>query len=137
MKKLTLGLLLATAAGAQAEESLLMQACQSSQNTLQTAKLVVLDNDKAAEATIVTVAIVRDAAVSGEEWGKMIDFANIVYGTPAMQDENTVKYIFERGDMSADGWFNLLSNVEAIFVAVRSTVEGYTKNNASVTVELN
>ena len=129
------GLLAATAA--HAEESLLMQVCQMAQNTAQNSTLVVLDNDKAGEATTVTVTIARNVAVSDEEWGKMREYATIVYGTPAIQDDNTVEFIFERRDMSADVWFDLLSNVEAIFVAVRSTVEGCTKNNACVTIELN
>jgi hypothetical protein len=127
-------LLIVTAASA--EESLLIQVCQWPQNTAQTIKLVILDNDKAGEATMVTVTIARDVAVSDEEWVKMLAFVQTVYGTPIMQDNTTVKFIFERHDMSVDAWFNLLSNVEAIFVAVRSMVEGCTKNNACVTIEL-
>jgi hypothetical protein len=132
MKKLTLGLLLVTVSGMYGEESLLTLACQSVHNTEETTKLVIFDIDKAHEATVVTVTIVRDSAVSDEDWIRMFDFAKLVYGEPTMQEDGMVKFSFERGEMSADAWFNLLSNLEQTFVAVRSTVEG----SASVTVEL-
>ncbi len=135
-KKISLCMSLLVVTAVQAEESLLTQACQISQDTAQTKKLVILDTAKASEATAVIVTIVRNEAVSDEVWGKALEFGKTVYGTPKMQDDTTVKFIVERGIMSVDTWFNVLSQVEAIFVAVRSTVEGYTENNARVTIEL-
>jgi hypothetical protein len=120
-----------------AEESFLTQACKMIQNTGQITKLVILDTDKAGEATVVTVTISREIAEADEKWEKMLEFGKTVYGTPKVQDDTTVKFVFERRDMSADVWRNFLSAVEGIFVALRSTVEGYTNNTARVTVELN
>ena len=136
MKQLALSLLLIGASWLNADECLLTQACMSSNHTEQNGSLAILDAAKAREAATVTVTITR-GNVAEEEWGKMIAFATIVYGAPTLQEENTVKFAFERGDKSADEWFNLLSNLEAIFVAVRSTVQECTENNAQVTVDFN
>ena len=157
MKNLTLALLLSCAPAALIADTQpclldvapeIVEACNKCNNGCDRAEnvdaqapdkavLKVLDNASAETAQQVTVSI-ANKAVDVDMWEKINQYGAAVYGEPASTDAQSVQWVFKRDEQPVAEWFALLSNVEAIFVAVRSTVVGTCgDDNVTVTIELN
>ena len=99
-------------------------------------ELVLLDPVQAVEATTVTVTISGEN-ITAEGWDFINNYVPAVYGLPTTIDAHVMNWVFERGDRSLAEWFTFLASVEAIFVAVQSTVIGTCTDAATVSLNLN
>lgn len=99
-------------------------------------ELKVVDNAQATDATRATVTISGEN-IPAEKWEKIQQYGRMIYGEPVVANEQTLRWVFDRNERSTEEWFAHLSNIEAAFVAVRSSVTSFCDTDpVSVTIEL-
>jgi hypothetical protein len=128
MKYLALSLLLVgVAAAVQADESLLNQACSGALGETFVSKS--LDAEAIAGRK---VTITRSENATDDEWENVLTYVKMMLGEPAAEYKGqSIVFEFVREDKAVDEWLKLLSNLELITTAIRTSVE----NVAHVTVE--
>lgn len=156
MKKLTIALLLSFAPAAlkaDNQQCLMEMASQTAEahnkcngcdrtestNSQDTENLQEFKEFSSAQAAEKTRAIITISTenTSTEKWEKIQQYVGMIYGEATAVDEHTVCWELKREGRSTEEWLAHLSNIKAVFVAMRSTVANFCDTDpVTVTIEL-